>query len=145
MTVQSYKMGPGTLKLGTGGTTDVSCQVTSCRVAATENVDTDDDIPVLCGETVKGDETVTTTWELSGSFLQDLAAAGVVDYSWTNKMTWVDFTFIPNTVTARKVTGQCRLVPVQIGGDVKTRPTSDFTWSARGPAAADHPVFAAAP
>jgi hypothetical protein len=145
MTVTSYKMGPGTLKLGTGGTMDASCQVTSCRVSASENVDATDAIDVLCGEQVPPDETVTTEWTITGTFLQDIAAAGVVAYTWTNKRTWVDFEFIPNTAAARKVTGQCRLIPLDLGGDAKARPTSDFTWAARGPAAATDPVFAAAP
>lgn len=144
MTIQSYKMGPGTLKLGTAGALDVSCQVTSCRVAASENVDTDDDVDVLCGEVLKGDETVDYTWELSGTMLQDLATAGVVAWSWTNKGTWMDFNFIPNTVGARGITGQVRPIPLDAGGDSKTRPTSDFTWAARGPAAAASPVLGAA-
>lgn len=132
MTVQSYKMGPGTLKLGTSGAFDASCQVTTCTVAAAEQVDSTDAIDVLCGEQIPGEEDVSFDWTIGGTFVQDLASAGVVAYTWTNKGTWVDFEFIPNTAAARKVTGQCRLVPLGVGGDVKVRPTSDFTFAARG-------------
>lgn len=145
MAVTSYKMGPGTFKLGVAGVFDASCQVRSLTVAASENVDTEDDIDVLCGEVVAGDETVSLDWTVAGSILQDMAAAGVVAYTWTNSGVWTDFVFIPNTVSARKVSGQVRLIPLDIGGESKTRPSSDFTWAARGPAAADNPVFAAAP
>lgn len=141
MTIQSYKMGPGTLTLG-ATPLDVSCQVTACRVAASENVDTQDDVDVLCGEVLEGDETVTYDWELNGTLLQDLATAGVVAWSWANKGTWQNFVFVPNTVGDRGITGQVRPIPLDAGGDAKTRPTSDFTWAARGPAAAADPVLA---
>ena len=141
MAVQSFKMGPGTLKLGTAGAFDASCQVTSAQVAASENVDAEDPIDVLCGEQIEGDETVTLEWTLSGTFVQDLAAAGVVAYSWTNASDWVDFELIPNTAGARKITGRCRLVPLAAGGEVKTRPTSDFEWAAKGPGTAADPVL----
>lgn len=139
MPIQSYKLGPGTLKLGPAvGGLDVSCQVRTCRVVPSENVTTTDDIPVLCGETLKGDSTATYTYVLEGTLLQDLAAAGVVDYSWTNKGAAIAFEFIPSTATARKVTGTVRMAPLAIGGDVNTRPTSDFSW-----ACTVDPVFAA--
>lgn len=145
MTVQSYKMGPGTLKLGTAGVLDTSCQVSAFRVTASEDVTSDDDLDLLCGEVLQGDETVDYSWEVTGTMVQDLAAAGVVAWSWTNKGTWMDFEFIPNTVTARKVTGQLRPIPLDVGGDAKTRPTSDFTWAARGPAAAAAPLLGNTP
>lgn len=136
MVVQSYKMGPGTLKLGPAGATDVSCQVTSCVVSASESADTGDDVDLLCGEVLKGDETVSLDWTIGGNLVQDLAAAGTVGYTWTNASSWVAFEFVPNTVLGRKVTGQCRLIPLGVGGDAKSRPQSDFEWAARGAAGA---------
>lgn len=130
MTIQSYKLGPGTLKLGTGGTLDVSAQVRACTVTPAENVTTTDDLPVLSGEVLTGDSFATYTYTLTGTLIQDLAAAGVVDYSWTNAGVEVDVEFVPNTVEARKVTGTVRMVPIAIGGEVgAARPTSDFTWT----------------
>lgn len=128
MTIQSYKLGPGTLKFGVGLATDASCQVKSCKVTCTENVDTEDTVDVLCGEQLIGDESITRTWSLEATIIQDLAAAGFVDWSWTNKGTEQGFEFIPNTVGARKVTGTIVVNPLDVGGDAKTRPTSDLKW-----------------
>lgn len=137
MPINSYKMGPGTLELG-AVPLDVSCQVTSLTVEPTEEVEEGESIDVLCGETLEDDDEVTYSYRLTGTLLQDLAAAGVVDWSWVNKGTEQDFTFIPNDVAARRVVGTVRPVPMSIGGDVKTRPTSDIDWAIIG-----EPVFEA--
>lgn len=134
MAIKSYKLGPGTLKLDAAGTLDVSCQVTACVLTPKPNVKTIDAIPVLCGEEVPEEEEVTYEYTLSGKFLQDIDAAGVVDWSWTNKGLTKAFEFIPNTVKARKVTGSIRVDPLAIGGDeMKRRPQSDFEWKATAP------------
>lgn len=140
MTIQSYKLGPGTLKLGPSGAEDVSCQVRACQVNPTENVESTEAIPVLCGEEIAAEESASLSFTLSGTILQDLAASGVVDYTWTNASDEVAFEFIPNTAAARKVTGTVRLIPLVIGGEVSkvNRPTSDFEWKIIGT-----PVFAA--
>ena len=127
MAIVSYKMGPGTLTLGTGPL-DVSCQVVSCVVSCSENVDTGETVDVLCGEQLTDEDTITYSWTLEATFVQDIAASASVAWSWTNKGTEQTFTFIPNTVGARKVTGTVIPVPISVGGAAKTRPTSDFTW-----------------
>lgn len=140
MPIQSYKLGPGTLTLGAAGVMDVSCQITSGRVVPEEVVNTTDAVPVLCGEELPAEDTVSYTYALEATLLQDLAAAGVVDWSWTNKGTEQPFEFIPNTVAARKVTGTVRVIPIAIGGEVGgARPTSDIAWKCTGA----EPVFGA--
>jgi hypothetical protein len=138
MPIESYKMGPGSFTIGSTPF-DVSCQVTSLTVNPTENVTTEAAVHTLCGDTLPASDTVDYSFTVSGSVLQDLAAAGVVDYTWTNMGDEVPFVFVPNTVEDRSVTGTCRLVPLTIGGDVSTRPTSDFEWAIIGT-----PVFGAA-
>lgn len=140
MAIVSTKLGPGTLKLGAAGAEDVSCQVRACAVNATENIESADAIPTLCGEEIPAEESVDYSYELSGTLLQDLTASGVVDYTWTNAGDEVAFEFIPVTALARKVTGTVRLIPLTIGGEVsKTdRLAADFTWSIIGT-----PVFGA--
>lgn len=129
MPIQSYKLGPGTLTFGTSPL-DVSCQVTACAVVPTENVSTTEAVPVLCGEELPAEDTVTMTYALTATLIQDLAAAGVVDWSWTNEGTLQDFVFVPNTAAGRQVTGQARVVPLTIGGEVGgSRPTSDLSWA----------------
>lgn len=127
----SYKLGPGTLKFDAGLATETSIQVTDCEVEAEENVTVDDDLDVLSGDVLAGDETIKFTWKLSATIIQDISAAGFVTWSWTNAGVEKAFEFIPNTVTARKVTGTIMPVPIKIGGKAKTRPTSDFTWRAK--------------
>lgn len=127
-TPDSYKMGPGTLKFDTGLATIVSLQVTDCEVEAEENVEKDDDVDVLTGDKLTGDETITFTWKLSVTVLQKLVAGSFVTWSWTNAGLAKDFEFIPNTVEGRKITGTIMVVPIKIGGKAKTRPTSELTW-----------------
>ena len=129
--IQSYKPGPGTLTIGVAPL-DVSCQVTAMAVEPTENVTAADVVDVLCGETLTGDESVTVSYRLKGNLLQDLAAAGVIDYSWVNASDVVPFAFVPSTALGREVAGNVRVVPLKIGGEVKVRATSDLDWAVIG-------------
>lgn len=131
MTVNSYKLDDGTLKLGAAGVMDISCQVTSAIAQASENVSTTDAIPVLCGDEVPEEDEVKLNWTLSFNVVQDLDAAGVIAWSYTNKGTEQDFEFIPTTAGARKVTGTVRVIPIAIGGDVRTRPQAENTWQGK--------------
>lgn len=131
MAIQSYKLGPGTLLLGSAPN-DISAQVTNCRVEVTENVSTSDAVPVLSGEELAAEDDVTFSYALSGNVLQALEAGGVVDWTWENAGQVVDFVFVPRNDVDRAVGGQCTIVPVTIGGDVKTRPQSDFTFRCAG-------------
>ncbi len=135
MPIGSYKMGPGTLTLGAGGDLlDVSLQVTNCRVEPAESVKSTDAVPVLGGDEIPAEESGDLTYRLKGTFVQDLAALGVIDWTWTNKGEEHPFSFVPNTVAAREVSGTFRVVPLTIGGAVsKTdRPTADFDWAIVG-------------
>jgi hypothetical protein len=138
--VNSYKMTAGTLVLG-ATPLDISAQVTKCVITVAENVTTTDAVPVLSGAELAAEDDVTFTATLEATLLQDLAAAGVVEYAWNNAGTWVDFVFSPADDTDRGVAGQVRVVPIAIGGDVKTRPTSDLTWACRGDADTPLPTF----
>lgn len=134
MTILSYLLGPGTLKLGPAGAFDVSSQLTACKVTPSEAVSRVEAIPVLSGEELPAEESSTISSVLEGTFLQaleDTGDDGVVAYTWDNAGDEVAFEFIPSTAGARKVTGTVRLVPIAIGGDVSktARPTSDFSWS----------------
>lgn len=131
MTIQSYTMGPGSLTLG-AGPLSVEGQVAAFKVEATENVKKTDPQPMLSGEDKLTADKVTLEWTASGKLQQDLAAAGVITYSWTNAGDEVAFTFVPNTAEGRKVTGTLRLVPIAIGGDSGSDPQSDVKWTIIG-------------
>lgn len=132
MAIKSYKLGPGTLTFGDGGAQDASAQITNCRIDPTENVTSTDAIPTLSGDEIPAEDDATYTYALAGTLIQDIDAAGIVAYSWTNAGVEVPFSFVPNTDSAREVTGTVRMVPLTLGGDVKARNTSDFSMACIG-------------
>jgi hypothetical protein len=131
-------MGPGTLTLGTDpDDLEVSAQVKTFRVECSENVKTTDPVPMLSGDELVTADVVSRTWKVTGKIQQDLAAAGVVAFTWDAAGEVVSFVFTPRTSAGRKVTGVCRLVPISVGGDAKTQPDSDISWTAGGTADED--------
>lgn len=121
----TYVMGPGTLTFGeTGSEQEVSCQITTGTV--TWDTDQEDDTPVLCGDVEPG--AVTFTAALEATLYQDISAEGVVEWSWSNKGSTVPVEFVPSTAKARKITGSIQVRPIDVGGDVKAKPTSDIEW-----------------
>lgn len=136
MTVNTYDLFEGTLTLGSGPLA-VAGQVTACRVEVTENVTETEAIPVLSGEELPASSSETFSYVLAGTFLQDLIAGGVQDWSWINKGTEQPFTFVPNTALGREVAGTLKPVPLQVGGDVARPgagdpPSADFSWRCVG-------------
>lgn len=129
----TYKLDEGTLKLGAAGPgqQDISCQVTSVVAQGAEVVKTTEAVPVLCGDELPEEDDVTYNWTLAFNVFQDISAAGIVAWSWTNKGTDVPFELVPNVAGARKVTGTVRVAPINIGGDVRTRPQADNTWQGK--------------
>lgn len=135
MTTTTYKLGPGTLHLG-AGPLDVSGQMSNVQVNPSESVKSGDALDLLDGTTLAADDEATYAFTLSGTLLQDISAAGVVAWSWDNKGTEQDFVFVPTSALERQVSGVLVPIPLQIGGDVKTRQVATFTWRIVG-----DPVF----
>jgi hypothetical protein len=129
MPIKSYKMKDGTLTIGeTGSPVDFTSQVTKCVVKW--SVDEDDTVVVLSGEELPGEETHTAV--LQATVLQDLSDDGLVDYSWANKGAQVPFSFVPASAAARSISGMVKVRPIDVGGDVNKRPTSDIEWPCVG-------------
>lgn len=132
MTILSYKLGPGTLTLG-AVPLDVSAQVTAVAVEPEESVESTDAIDVLSGEQLAAEEDASYKYKLTATFLQDtLATTGLIDYTWANAGATVAFVFVPNSTLTQKITGNLRVIPLKIGGDVKKRNTSDWSVSIIG-------------
>lgn len=135
MTINTITIGPGELTLGTGPLA-VSGQITNCRIEVSENVTSNntDPIKVLSGETLAGaeDESISFSYVLAGTMLQDLLADGVAAWSWANKGTEQAFTFTPNNALAASFEGIVKPVPLNVGGDVGPNPTVDFSWRGKG-------------
>jgi hypothetical protein len=122
-------MGPGAFSIGEIGTPlDLTAQVRSLRVVP--SVDTEDPLPTLSGESLSGARTYT--WAISGTVIQDLTEDGMFDYTWTNKGSEVPFTFTPSTAAGRTVTGTVIVDPLELGGDVGAKNTTDFEWTLVG-------------
>lgn len=124
----TYKLGPGTLKIGDVGTeVDYAAQITGCTVKWDK--DKEDDVPVLSGGSLTGDTTYTAA--LEANLFQDLGVpAGLVEFSWTNKGTEVSVVFVPSTAAGKQVTGTVIIDPIDIGGEeAKGRPRSDIEWA----------------
>jgi hypothetical protein len=129
MPVKAYKVGPGELTLGTGaGVVDFTAQVTELSVEWSEDVD--DDVPTLDGGQLDGEATYSA--ELTGTFVQDISDNGVVPWTWEHKGERLPFSYTPNTVEDVAFTGVVRIAPLNAGGAVRSKPTSDFTWACIG-------------
>lgn len=123
------KLGPGTLTVGSAGDLlDFSGRCTKVNVAW--KVDTTDDVEVLSGDTMAGDRTYSATLEAT-VYQDDLTAGGLVDYSWAEKGTEVPFTFTPYS-GGRAITGTLVVDPLDVGGDVGKKNTSDLKWACIG-------------
>jgi hypothetical protein len=125
------KLGPGVLTVGSAGDPlDFSNRCTSAAVRW--SVDQEDDTPVLSGETLAGDRTYTATLEAT-VYQDDLhpGAGGLVNYSWANKGTAVPATFTPYT-GGLSITGTLIVDPLDVGGDVAKKNTSDLKWAFLG-------------
>mgnify|MGYP001184918157 CR=1 FL=1 len=131
MTVKTLKMGPGDLSIGSDtNLTNFASQVKSVRVVP--EVDTGDDEPVLSGEVIPGDR--TESWTLSGTLKQDFGAAdSTTEWLFEHRGEQHPFTYIPSTSAGRQVTGELVVEAIEIGGDVSTKPDSDFEFRLVGP------------
>lgn len=131
MTINSYKVGAGTLTLGDADLA-VAAQCRSAAVVPSESVKSSEPIPVLSGEELPGASSATISARFKGKFLQDGNTTGVVAFTYENAGELVPFTYVPNTGESASVEGFVRIVPLQIGADVsKTdRAEADFDWAA---------------
>lgn len=127
---RAQKLGPGELKIG-GEELDISCQMTEVKV--TWDIDEDDPTPTLCGGTMPGD--VNYQAKLEGEAFQDLTEGGIIDYTWKNRGEVKTVSFTP-TVGKAKITGSVIIQPIELGGDVGKKNTSNIEFRFAG-----DPVF----
>jgi hypothetical protein len=141
MAVIESKLKSGSLLLGTSPGVEYACQQTNVRIVPEHNEE-GDEVETLCGDVLT--PSTTTSWTLQGTAIQDWDAAGgvsFIQYSWENDGDTVDFSWTPNA-GATTITGQVTVRALELGGDVNTRITSDFTWPMAGAPTAVWPVTA---
>ena len=130
MPLQIMEMGPGVLQIGETGTlTDFAVQVTSATLSP--EVDNGDPIYVLSGDTAPGDR--SESWTLTGTLQQDFGHANSVqEFCFTNRGKTLPFKFTPNKALKKTISGRLTVEAVEIGGDVRTKPTTDFEFALSG-------------
>lgn len=129
MTIKAQTMGPGTFSIGAvGSPLDLTAQVTKCAIVPKASAE--DPTPTLSGESLAGERTYA--WTVSATVIQDLTEAGMFDYTWSHKGQQVPFEFVPSTAAGRTVSGIVTVDPIQLGGDVKKKNTSDLEWEIVG-------------
>lgn len=129
MPVTAHKLGPGVLTLGDSGTLkEFTSQVTNARW--TPSVDQEDPIDVLSGEQVADDPDISSV--IAGTFLQEYGAEALVTWCWEHRGEVLPFSFQPRSDADLTISGDCQVLPVEVGGDVKTRNTSDFEFPVIG-------------
>ena len=120
------RLGAGTLTLGT---TDFGAQVSN--VLLSPNHDKQDGTPTLGDPTPA--KTVTTTWVLKGSLIQDWTlSGGAVEYLRANNGESVAFSWVPNTDSGVTYSGTVTVYAVEIGGDVASQNSSTFEFDVVG-------------
>lgn len=130
MATNAIAVGPGTFTIGAELLlTNFAGQVTSLKVVP--SVDYDDDINVLDGGTVTGDR--KESWTVSGTLLQDFGSTdSKTEFLFEHRGEAMPFVFTPNSSMGKEIRGSLVVEAIEIGGDVKTKPTSDFEFKMVG-------------
>lgn len=119
MAVRITKLGPGTITLGETPT-DFSAEVTGASIAH-EYDETQEETTMLSGDVLPAVEVRRDSLALS--VMNNLLAAGLYNYLWTNDQQTVAMVFTPNTDDGASWAGdvKCRL-PEEIGSDTFGNP-----------------------
>lgn len=127
MPITESRLKSGTLTLDA---VPFATQATSVRlVPSTDEVG--DPIEVLSGDETGTDD--ETTWALVITAIQDFDDVdGFVRFALDNANTKVPFIWRPNNTSTNQFTGTVKVRPVEIGGDVNRRLTTDAEWPLDG-------------
>lgn len=122
-------LGPGTLTLGeTGSTRQFAAHTTATSLVPSYS--DGDVLDLLDGSQER--ETDEETWTLEGTIRQQLEADALEDWCLTEAGQEMPFVFTPVNSLGKSYEGTVTVRAVTIGGDVKTKNTSDFTFPLRG-------------
>lgn len=126
MAIKKQKLGPGTLFIGeTGSGQEFGAQVTTVAVEPSYS---DGDRQVVLSGDVDQEE---AEWEgtLTGEFFQDYGMESLLRWTWDNDGQTLPFKFVPHSASGLEVSGNVKVRPVTIGGEVDTENTSEFEWT----------------
>lgn len=123
------KLGNGLLQIGAAATAvDLAVRCSSATIKWKK--DADDSEEMLSGDVEAGD--VTYTAQLTAKVKQgDLSSSGLVAFTWSHKGEQLPFTYRPYSDGA-EIVGELVIDPLDVGGDVGSKPTSDIAWDCIG-------------
>jgi hypothetical protein len=122
------KMRQGTLSFGATGGVDASTLIT--KASTKWKADAGDAVEVLSGATIAGGRTYSSQLAFT-AYQDDMADGGLIAYSFAQKGAEVPFTFTPAS-GGRSIVGTVVVDPIDVGGDVGAKNTSDITWDCVG-------------
>lgn len=129
MTIKANRLGPGLLTFGAPGTPqEFGSQCT--KIELTPKFDDGDIVTVLSGEELAEDD--GESYELSGEFYQDYSMAGTLAWCKAHSGTVMPFVFVPENDSELAARGSCKIRAVKLGGEVKKRNTTEFTFPGVG-------------
>ncbi|MGK3947429.1 hypothetical protein [Microbacterium sp. K2] len=136
MPVKAPTVGPGSFTIGSeAALTNFSSQIRGAKLVP--NVTKGDPIDVLSGEQAPGDRTEENT--IVVTLQSDFGHADSnTEWLWAHRGEQHPFEYVPNNTLDRKITGTLVVEAIEIGGDVKTKPSAEVTFDLVGP-----PVFEA--
>jgi hypothetical protein len=128
--ITESRLKSGTFTLGATPGDDFACQATNVRMTPSGE-DDGDAVETLCGDQIAAGKKVS--WVLAGTAIQDFDDPdGFQSYCLDNSTLTVAFSWSPSA-TSPTYTGNVVIVPLEIGGDVNSRLTTDFEFDMDGP------------
>lgn len=119
------RMGPGLLELGESGA--IANLARKCTaVTLTPEVSRDDPRQFLSGDQEPGAR--TEAWNLTGTLAQDYGATDAMGVLFNHRGQQMTFRFLPDSGQGQPVSGRLIVEAVALGGEVGTKPTSDFDF-----------------
>lgn len=122
-------LGPGSLKIGDTGT-EREFAADLSKAGLNVSTDSEDPTPMLDGSNMTGED--TDTWTLAGTLQQSYDFDSLEKFCFDNRGKELPFVFTPNNDGGIDWSGVVKIRPVNIGGDVKKKNTSDFEFPVIG-------------
>ena len=118
-------LGPGSLKIGVTATArEWAGELTKTSLEV--DTSSEDPTPTLDGGEIDGEDTYA--YSLKGTIMQSFDFDSLEKFCHENKGKVLPFVFTPNNAGGIDWSGSVKIRPVNIGGDVKKKNTSDFDF-----------------
>lgn len=118
-------LGPGSLKIGLTATArEWAAELTKSSIEV--DTSSEDPTPTLDGGEIDGEDTYA--YSFKGTIMQSFDFDSLEKFCHVNKGVVLPFVFTPNNAGEIDWSGSLKIRPVNIGGEVKKKNTSDFDF-----------------